>query len=247
MSDSSRPSDAPSEHSSEVRLPEDVHYIAIDGVIGAGKTTLARRLADYVEGALVLEQLSDNPFLERFYEEPDRWAFQAQLSFLASRFRQQKSLRARDLFRDLVVTDYTFDKDRIFAHVNLEADELQLYETLYTGMEEAVPRPDLVIYLQSTVDRLVEQIAERGRGYDESIERPYLEELNEAYNRYFFNYTKSPLLIVNADRSNFEEDGQLVELVRVIGSRRTSGITYFHPGSDAPFPHASESDTESDT
>lgn len=237
----SHPDPEPSGDASEVRLPEDVRYVAIDGVIGVGKTKLARRMAERFDASLALEELSENPFLERFYAEPDRWAFQAQLSFLASRFRHQKALRARDLFHDVVITDYTFDKDRIFAHVNLEADELQLYETLYTAMEEAIPRPDLVVYLQSTPERLMEQIAERGRGYDESIERPYLEELDEAYNRYFFTYTKSPLLIVNADRLHSGEDaGAFEELVRVITSPTRSGITYVNPGPDEDFPRGPE-------
>lgn len=208
--------------------------MAVDGVIGAGKTALAREIANRFEAALVLEDLRENPFLERFYEEPDRWAFQAQLSFLASRFQQQKALRARDLFHDAVVTDYTFDKDRIFAHVNLENDELQLYETLYTSMEEGVARPDLVVYLQASVDRLMEQIEERARGHDESIERSYLEELNEAYNQYFFTYTKSPLLIVNAERLGLDgESGEGLErLFRVMASGDFSGTTYVHPGSE---------------
>ena len=127
------------EHS--IRLPEHLTYMVIEGVIGAGKTTLARIFSERFNGRLVLEEFDQNPFLEKFYEDPPRWAFQTQLSFLASRFRQQKRLLERDLFHQLVVTDYAFDKDRIFAHVNLSGDELTLYESLYALMQPTTPTP----------------------------------------------------------------------------------------------------------
>lgn len=211
-------------------LPDALGYIVIEGVIGAGKTTLARLMANRFDAKLVLEEFEDNPFLERFYEDRARWAFQTQLSFLASRFRQQKELRARDLFHRAVVSDYTFDKDRIFAHHNLEGDELQLYESLFGLMEPNTPTPDLVVYLQSTPERLMKNIAQRGRPYEEDMDPAYIEALHEAYNYYFFRYTKSPLLIVNAAGIDFVENREeLDELVRYIAVMEHHGTTYVNP------------------
>lgn len=210
-------------------LPEHLGYVAVEGVIGAGKSTLARMLAEHVDGRLVLEEFEENPFLAPFYEDPQRWAFQTQLAFLASRFRQQKALAARDLFHHHLVADYTFDKDRIFAHVTLSGDELRLYESLYGLMETNAPVPDLVVYLRSSVDRLLHNIALRGRTYEAQMDPDYLRELVEAYDRYFFHYTKGPLLIVDASRIDFvRERAHFAELVRQIGSVR-AGTTYFNP------------------
>ena len=210
-------------------FPPHLGYVAVEGVIGAGKTSLARMLADRAGGRLVLEEFEENPFLGTFYQDRDRWAFQTQLAFLASRFKQQKALAARDLFAPHVVADYAFDKDRIFAHVTLAGDELRLYETLYGIMEPAAPVPDLVVYLRSSVDRLLHNVALRGRAYEAGMDPAYLAELSDAYDRYFFHYTRSPLLIVDASRIDFVgERATFDELVRQVGTVR-GGTAYFNP------------------
>jgi deoxyguanosine kinase len=212
-----------------VLLPERLRYIAIEGVIGAGKTTLARMVAERIEARLVLEEFEENPFLPRFYEDSERWAFQTQLAFLASRFRQQQALATRDLFHQAVVADYTFDKDRIFAHVTLNGDELQLYESLYGLMEASAPVPDLVVYLQSSTDRLMQNIARRGRSYEQNIAPEYLADLGGSYDRYFRHYERSPLLIVNSTNIDFvNTEGHFDALVEQMAAA-DSGLTYFDP------------------
>ncbi len=219
--------EAPESH--DPSLPEHLRYVVIEGVIGAGKTTLARIFSERFDGRLVLEEFEQNPFLERFYEDTARWAFPTQLSFLASRFRQQKRLRERDLFHRVVISDYAFDKDRIFAHLNLSGDELHLYESLYTLMQPSTPAPDLLIYLQSTPERLTKNIRLRGRAYEENMDPGYIEALNDAYNYYFFRYTQSPLLIVNATEIDFvKNEHELDELLRQAASAK-AGTTYFNP------------------
>jgi len=212
------------------RLPEDLRYVVIEGVIGAGKTTLASIISRRFGARLIKEQFDENPFLERFYEDRPRWAFQTQLSFLASRFRQQQSLGGRDLFHDVVVSDYAFDKDRIFARLNLSGDELQLYDTMFRIMQPSVPVPDLVVYLQSTTERLMHQIRERGRTFEKNMDPDYIESLNQAYNAYFFHYDRSPLLIVNAARLDFvENSADLEELLGQVARMHYPGTTFFNP------------------
>lgn len=185
--------------------PESLNYLAIEGAIGAGTTTLATLLSDHWEAGLVLEEFEDNPFLERFYDDQERWAFQTQLAFLASRFHQQKALSERDLFQSLTVSDYVFDKDRIFARQTLSGDERQLYESLFRLMQPTVPTPDLVVYLQSSPERLMENIAKRDRPYERDMDPDYIARLHEAYNRYFRQYDRTPLLVVNAAEMDFVE------------------------------------------
>lgn len=168
--------------------PEDLRYVAVEGVIGVGKTSLAHHLASRFDGRTVLEEVEENPFLPFFYDDPERWAFHTQLSYLASRFRQQKALLSMDLFHGLVVSDYTFDKDRIFAHINLDGDELRLYESLYGLMATTIPQPDLVVYLQANLDRVLQNIVRRGRSYEANIQERYLTSLVEAYDFYFARY-----------------------------------------------------------
>lgn len=178
-------------------------FIAIEGVIGAGKTTLAELLADRRNSRLVLEQFEENPFLPKFYEDRQRFAFQTQLAFLASRFKQQQIMTNRDLFHECIISDYLFEKDRIFARLNLDDDELALYDNIYQIMTGIAAKPDLVIFLQSDVQRLMQNIKNRGRNYEKHITEGYLKELNDAYNHFFYHYNKAPLIIINASEIDF--------------------------------------------
>jgi len=211
-------------------LPEEVQYVIIEGVIGAGKTTLAQIASARYGARLILERPDENPFLEKFYADRKRWAFQTQLSYLATRFKQQQEILKRDLFQQVMVSDYSFDKDRIFARINLSGDELQLYDTLYGMMQPTTPVPDLVVYLQASTERLLTNIRKRARPYEAEIESAYIEALNDAYNSYFFHYTRSPLLIVNASSLDFvQRPADLEELMRQIETLRHPGTTYYNP------------------
>src|SRR5258708_20007292 len=172
-------------------------FIVVEGPIGVGKTSLARRLSQSLGGQLVLEQADQNPFLERFYKNPRAAAFQTQLFFLFQRARQLEDVRQEDLFSTVRVADYLLEKDRLFARVTLDDAEYELYEQLYAKLDIRAPRPDLVVYLQAPVDVLLERIAKRGVGFEQHIERRYLERLNEAYARFFHKFSAPPLLIVN--------------------------------------------------
>ncbi|NCP85001.1 MAG: deoxynucleoside kinase [Bacteroidetes bacterium] len=178
-------------------------FIAIEGVIGAGKTSLANLLAKERNAKLVLEEFKDNPFLDKFYIDRERYAFQTQLTFLASRFQQQQNIYLKDLFHSSVISDYIFDKDRIFARINLNGDELALYDKIFQIMSFKAPKPDLVIYLQSSLDRLLHNIHKRGRSYEKDMDPDYLNELNEAYNHFFHHYNRSQLIIINASEIDF--------------------------------------------
>ncbi len=214
-----------------VSLRDDLRYIVIEGVIGAGKTSLAKMLAGQFNGRLVLEEFEENPFLSRFYADPKRWGFHTQLSFLASRFQQQRTVHDRSLFHQVVISDYIFEKDRIFAHLNLKNEELHLYETLFKQMQVSTPRPDLVVYLQSSTDRLMQNIKKRERSFEKQMSRKYIDELNEAYNYYFFRFEGSPLLIINTTKIDFvEKPEDFKELVHQIASINHPGTTYFNPG-----------------
>lgn len=188
-------------------------FIAIEGVIGAGKTSLARLLAERHNARLVLEQFEENPFLPKFYEDRERYAFQTQLAFLASRFKQQEILRNRDLFQEMVISDYLFDKDRIFARLNLSGDEMSLYDSIYSIMSSIAAKADLVVFIQSSVDRLMHNIKARGRPYEKEISGTYIEELNYAYNHFFHHYTRSPLIIINATEVDFVNDEQHLKYI----------------------------------
>lgn len=177
--------------------------IAIEGNIGVGKTSLARLINKRLGGRLIEEVVDDNPFLERFYDDMGAYAFQTQLVFLMNRYKQQLTLSQQDLFADFVVLDYIFARDRIFANVNLTDDELALYERVADELEAKLVRPNLVIYLQASSDVLFERIQLRGKDFERSISREYLDVLNDAFNHYFFNYSAGPLLVVNTDAMDF--------------------------------------------
>ena len=184
-------------------MPNQFDFIAIEGVIGAGKTTLAQLLSERNNARLVLEKFEENPFLPKFYEDRKRYAFQTQLAFLASRFKQQQKMTNKELFDEFIISDYIFEKDRIFARLNLDEDELALYDNIYGIMTGISAKPDLVIYLQSSVDRLMENIENRGRDYEKHITPDYLQELSDAYNQFFYHYEKAPLIIINSTNVDF--------------------------------------------
>jgi deoxyguanosine kinase len=204
-------------------------FIVIEGPIGVGKTSLARRLCASLSAEGVLEQAADNPFLERFYRNPRAGALPAQLYFLFQRAQQLASLKQQDLFAPLRVADYLLEKDRLFARVTLDDAEYELYEQVYAKLDIEAPKPDLVVYLQAPVDVLVERIAKRGIGYEQRIERDYLERLNEAYARFFHEYAAAPLLIVNAASIDpINDPADYDELLAAI-QRMKRGRLYYNP------------------
>jgi deoxyguanosine kinase len=208
----------------------DLRYIAIEGVIGAGKTTLCKMLGETLNASVVLEKFEENPFLKTFYKDPDRYAFQTQIFFLLTRYKQQRDLFQADLFHRFLLTDYIFEKDKIFAYLNLQDEELKLYETLVTSIEHNIPTPDLVVYLQSTVPRLMQNIRKRGRDFEAELSEDYIRDLNEAYNYFFFRYKTTPLLIVNAAELDFVANtAQYEELVREIFRQNRAAVEYYNP------------------
>ncbi|RMD99332.1 MAG: deoxynucleoside kinase [Calditrichaeota bacterium] len=206
-----------------------LQYIAIEGVIGAGKTSLAKKMAERFDARILLEQHEANPFLEDFYREPQRFAFQTQLFFLLSRYRQQQDIPQRDLFHTMLISDYIFAKDRIFAAVTLEERELFLYEKIASLLERDIVNPDLVIYLQSSTERLMANIRKRGRHYEKQINESYIRVLNEAYNQFFFNFSASPLLVVNTNEIDFVHNEKDFEELMEQLNRPISGVQYYSP------------------
>jgi deoxyadenosine/deoxycytidine kinase len=213
-----------------MKTPDIPHqFIVIEGPIGVGKSSLARRLCASLEAEPVLEQAAENPFLERFYRNPRDGALPTQLYFLFQRAQQLAALNQQDMFAPLRVADYLLEKDRLFARVTLDEAELGLYEQVYAKLDVQAPKPDLVVYLQAPVDVLLERIAKRGIRYEQQIDRAYLERLNEAYARFFHEYESAPLLIVNAasiDPINNESDYD--ELLAAI-QRMKRGRLYYNP------------------
>jgi deoxyadenosine/deoxycytidine kinase len=204
-------------------------YIVVEGVIGVGKTSLAKLLAERLKAKLVLEEVEENPFLWDFYKDRARYAFQTQMHFLFGRYQQQRSLRQLELFSERTVADYLFQKDRVFAKLNLSDRELVLYEKVVGWLELEVPRPDVVIYLQASNEVLMERIARRGRPFERDMDGDYIAALNEAYNHFFFHYADVPLLVVNTngiDFVNVREDFD--DLLKRILSHE-HGTVYYSP------------------
>ena len=204
-------------------------YLVVEGPIGVGKTSVATRLAKTFGAELMLERAEENPFLERFYRDPKNAALPTQLSFLFQRARQLQQLRQGDIFQPTRVADFLLEKDPLFARLNLDDEELKLYEQVYHHLTLDAPRPDLVIYLQAPVDVLVRRVHRRGIGYERFIQQEYLERMAAAYAQFFHHYSASPLLIVNASDINpVESEADYASLVREI-SRVRSGRHYFNP------------------
>jgi deoxyadenosine/deoxycytidine kinase len=204
-------------------------YLVIEGVIGAGKTSLSRMLSERLSSQLVLEEVEENPFLKDFYRDRARFAFQTQMHFLFSRYQQQRDLRQTDLFSEKLIADYLFQKDRIFASLNLVDRELALYERLVGWLELDVVKPDIVVYLQAHPDTLMERIARRNRPFEKDMDKDYIAKLNDAYNHYFFHYTDTPLLVVNTNAIDFvNEPDDYEDLVRRILSHH-QGTMYYTP------------------
>tara|TARA_B100000809_G_scaffold259592_1_gene304907 strand:+ start:1138 stop:1782 length:645 start_codon:yes stop_codon:yes gene_type:complete len=205
------------------------YHIAIEGTIGVGKTSLAKVLGERLEAKLVLEEFEENPFLVDFYKNSERFAFQTQLFFLLSRYRQQQQLQQTDLFTKTLISDYMFVKDRLFAALNLNDKEMSLYNAVARILEKNITSPDMVIFLQSDTDRLMENIKLRGREYEKLIDWKYIDALNQMYNEYFFRYDNSPLLIINTNDIDFvnnqDDLENIIEFIRTPGE----GTRYFNP------------------
>ena len=211
---------------------KEINYISIEGVIGAGKTSLAKKLAERLESQFIFEEFEKNPFLEKFYGDRKRFAFQTQMFFLINRYEQQKRLNQGDLFSNFIVSDYIFEKDKIFAYLNLNGEELKLYESIFPLLARDLPKPDLVVFLQSSIDRLMLNIKRRGRKIERELSRNYIAELSEAYNDFFFKYNNTPLLIVNTTEIDFvNRKKDFDELFNQIFRKDRGFIEYFTPGS----------------
>lgn len=202
-------------------LPERLRYVVVEGPIGAGKTSLTRRLAEHYGGTTLLEDPDANPFLGNFYRDPQRNALPAQLFFLFQRANQVRDLAQSDLFRKVTFADFMFEKDALFADLTLRDDELKLYRQIYAHLSLQLPVPDLVIYLQATPQTLIDRVQRRAATYERSISDEYLTQLSEAYTRYFHQYEAAPLLIVNSDNLNFvDSTGDFDLLLQRISAMR---------------------------
>jgi deoxyadenosine/deoxycytidine kinase len=206
-----------------------LHHVAVEGPIGSGKTTVVDRLAERLEAKKLVEDWSANPFLRSFYDARPGAAFQAELFFLLSRYRQQQDLLQRQLFTQATLVDYVFERSRLFAYLNLDDSELLIYDKLYSLLAESVPRPDLVVYLQAPTEVLLRRVKARGRPEESQLAEEYLAEVNRAYNHYFFHYSATPLLVVNTEGADFarsdEDVADLLKQVRAMGK----GTQYYVP------------------
>ena len=209
-----------------------LRYIAIEGVIGVGKTILATKLSEKLKARLVLEEVEENPFLANFYQDMRTYALSTQLFFLLSRHRQQQQVSQQNLFQEKIVSDYSFIKDRIFAYINLSEHELNLYEKIYEFLAKDVLKPDLIVYLQAPVEILIERIRRRGRSFEQEMDSEYLKVLSDAYNRFFLHYDQTPLLIVDTAKLDFvKNEKDFEELLQEILTT-TAGRKFYSPKTD---------------
>ena len=205
------------------------YHIAIEGTIGVGKTSLAKILANKLESKLILEEFEDNPFLSDFYKDSQHYAFQTQLFFLLSRYKQQIEFQQIDIFTKSIISDYMFMKDRIFASLNLNDKEMLLYDKVASILESSIIYPDLIIFLQSDTDRLMSNIISRGRNYELNMDWKYIDALNQIYNEYFFMYDKSPILIINTNDIDFVNDEKDLNEILDIVQKPVKGTKYYNP------------------
>jgi deoxyguanosine kinase len=208
-------------------MKNEHRYIVVEGPIGVGKSSLATILSQRLSARRVMEVVEENPFLANFYADREKYAFQTQMFFLLSRFRQQQALFQQDLFREVTVSDYLFEKDRIFASLTLKSDELALYERMFETLEPRIAKPDLVIYLQARLDVLLARIKKRGREFERKFDANYLESLCRSYSSFFFHYQETPLLVVNTSDIDFvNNQADLDNLLNVVWQTRKGTVHY---------------------
>jgi len=206
-----------------------VHYLVVEGVVGVGKTSFCHILETYLNAKLVLEEAEENPFMGDFYRERTESAFKVQMWFLLSRYAQLSEISQKDLFHDMYISDYMWEKDRMFANLNLDDSELAIYEKVEKTLERELPRPDFIIYLQASTERLLKNIRERDRPYEREVNFEYIEQLNESYNHFFFNYTDAPVLIIDASDIDFMKNpNELNEILKEL-NKGTNGTRFFKP------------------
>jgi deoxyguanosine kinase len=204
-------------------------FIAVEGAIGAGKTSLVNLLEQQYSARVILEENDSNPFISKFYEDQETYSFQTQIFFLLSRYNQYIELAQRDLFNSVVVIDYLFQRDKIFAQLNLEDHEYRLYEQIYNLISLKAPKPDLVIFLQANTEVLLERVSKRGREYESFMDPDYLDAVNKAFNNFFFYYSDTPLLVINTNEIDFvEKKCDLEELINKVNSHKI-GREYYNP------------------
>ena len=204
-------------------------FIAVEGAIGAGKTSLVNLLEQQYGARVILEENDSNPFIAKFYEDQETYSFQTQIFFLLSRYNQYIELAQRDLFNSVVVIDYLFQRDKIFAQLNLEDHEYRLYEQIFNLIGSKAPKPDLVIFLQASTEVLLERVSKRGREYESFMDPNYLDSVNKAFNNFFFYYSDTPLLVINTNEIDFvEKKCDLEELINKVNSHKI-GREYYNP------------------
>jgi len=204
-------------------------FIAVEGVIGVGKTTLATKLAKYFKAEIILEPVEENPFLEKFYKNIEAYAFQTQIFFLFSRYRQLRDLMQTRIFFDMIISDYIFEKDRIFANINLDENELNLYDHIVKFIEKEITKPDLVIFLQASPEKIMERIKKRNREFEKDISIEYIQELTKNYNNFFMHYKDAPVLMVNVDDVDItKEHSPLSQIIQEI-EKPFTGLKFLKP------------------